>query len=1261
MVDSFARADSSNLGSTETGQPWTSWSASARVVSQQAELYGGYSLAVVDTGLTSGTAAVTVAMTSPEFWLVVRASDGSNYWRFGRWQGGSYLLQQVVNNNLGSPALQQLATVNPAAGDRLSCQIGSTLTCSVNGTGVVRTSDPFNAAARHAGLAGYTGSGGSPVRFDDVLVEAPATAPNLRVTVTAGSASATTGAPVSWSATVTNAGSGTAPAATATVTPPAGLSGTAVSTSAGTCSASGAGWTCALGDRAAGTTATITVNGTAPSQPAQLTLTVSAASSVADADPADNSGSATVTTSTPPPVGGASASDTFTRADSSSLGSAETGQLWTVPSGAARVVSQQAEATATAYTLATVDAATATGTASVRVATISAEYWLVVRAGSSSSYWRFGRWQSGGYQLQQVNNNALGSPALTPLGTVAPAAGDVLSCSMGTTLTCSVNGNAVVRTTDAFNASATSAGFAAAGSGAPTRFDDFVVVPPAGPDLRVSVTGPGTVDAGAPASWTGTVSNSGAAAATGSVVTVTPPSGLAAPQVSTSAGACSNAAGTWTCSTGMRPAGSSFTVSVSGSAPTQAGTMTVTISASAQEADVDPSNNSAGFTTTVRAPVVAPASVQDRFNRPNAGSLGTAETGQTWLKWSGTARISAQQAETSGNRFSLAALDSGTATGTAAVTVTAPSPEFWLVFRAGDAGNYWRFGRWQGGAYQLQQVVRKNQGNPARTLSATVMPAAGDRLSCRLASTITCSVNGTTVVSTSDGFNANSRYVGLAGGANTPTRFDDFSVAASVSGAPDLQVTLAAAASTVQTGSPVSWTATVANGGTASATATVVTVTPPAALTGTAVSWSAGSCARLTTTWQCSVGTRAPGSSLTVTVTGTAPTSPTGLTTTVAASAQETDTDPASNTASSTVDVRAPVVTTAPVSDSFDRADSASLGTADTGQAWSNVAGSFGISAGTAAPLGSGTNQALLDPGFAHGTYQVTVKAGAAPNAFAVVIRGRDAANSVRIGPDSSGFYRLWKVVNGSVQPFAVSLRRGDVAPRDGDVIRIVDRPDDGVFVSVNGRHLLDAGDPVLLGERRFGLLASSSAVRFDSVSISSVMSSGVITTDTFTTDGPLADRWTETGTHYGWHANSGWVVSGGRVTNDGYGLAWVDTTSEVADARVQIRSPGAEAFLVFRYGENADWFRFGHHAGRNYAFERVSGGTSSTVVVQTAVVPQAVDSVEVRQFLDGRVEGHVNGVLVASFTDSTFSRRSTAYGIEGNAAVFDDFGATAK
>lgn len=306
---------------------------------------------------------------------------------------------------------------------------------------------------------------------------------------------------------------------------------------------------------------------------------------------------------------------------------------------------------------------------------------------------------------------------------------------------------------------------------------------------------------------------------------------------------------------------------------------------------------------------------------------------------------------------------------------------------------------------------------------------------------------------------------------------------------------------------------------------------------------------------------------------------------------------------------------------------------------------------------------AVVDPGWQYGTYEVTVTAGAAANAFAVVVRGRDAANSIRLGPDSSGFYRLWKVVDGSAQPLTYSLRRADVAPGDGDRIRIVNRPDDGLFVSVNGRHILDAGDQDLLSERRFGLVASSTAVRFDSVRISPVMSSGVTTVDTFTgPDGRLGGRWTESGTHYGWQASYGWSVSSGRAVTPGYGLAWVDTTSEMADARVTVRSGPAEAFLVFRYGESGEWFRFGHQAGGAYAVEKVTnGGWSSSTVAQTAVAPRAVDVVEVRQLTDGRIEGYVNGALVVSLTDTAFSLRSTAYGIEGNAATFDDFTATAK
>lgn len=1262
VVDTFARADSSTLGQAETGQAWTAWSGSGRVVSEQAELSGsGYTLAVVDTGLTEATAAVSVTAVSPEYWLVVRASDGANYWRFGRWQDGGYQLQQVVGNALGAPALEVQASVTPATGDRLSCQLASTISCAVNGVAVVRTADTFNSSARFAGLASYA-TGGTPVRFDDVLVEAPTALPDLRVEATATSSSAPTGSPVSWTATVSNGGSATATATVATVTPPVGLAGTSVSSSAGTCSPGGSTWTCSLGDQAAQSSAIITIGGTAPSEPASLTLSVSATSSAGDADPSDNSASATVTTSSAPPPGTATASDTFGRVDSAALGSAETGQPWQAWAGTAGVVSQQAETSGTGYTLAAMDAATATGTASIRVPVVSPEYWLVVRASSATSYWRFGRWQGGGYQLQQVDNNALGSPVVTTLGSVTPAAGDLLSCSLAAELTCSVNGTAVVSTSDGFNSAATFAGFAA-GSGGATRFDDFYVVPPAGTDLRVVLTGPGTVDTTAPVLWSGTVSNRGTVAATGTVVTVQVPAELASPQVTTSAGSCVPTSTTWACDVGTRAAGSTLTMTVDGVAPSSPATLTVTASAAAQETDLDGSDNSATVSTTVRAPSGG-AVVQDRFNRANSTTLGTAETGQAWTTWKGEARIASQQAELRSSTYSLAVLDSGTATGAATVTVPAASSELWLVLRASDSANYWRFGRWKDGAYELQQVVKNKVGSPALTRSATVSAVGGDVLSCQLESTITCSVNGITVVSTPDGFNATARFVGLAANGRAVTRFDDFSVAVA-SGAPDLRVTVTASASAVQTGAAVSWNATVRNDGAATATGTVVTVTPPAELAGTTVSSSVGSCVNVVPTWQCAVGDRLPGSSLTVTVTGTAPTEPTTLTTSVSAAAEEVDSDPASNTASASVEVWEPMATTPPVTDNFERPDSSTLGTTDTGQPWSTLVGSFGVSAGTAAPGGPGTNVAVVDPGWQYGTYEVTVTAGAAPNAFAVVVRGRDAGNSIRLGPDSSGFYRLWKVVDGSAQSLTYSLRRADVAPGDGDRIRIVNRPDDGLFVSVNGRHILDAGDQYLLAERRFGLVASSTAVRFDSVWISPLMSSRVTTVDTFSDpDGtPLHESLTESGTHYPWRASPGMTSENGQLVTWGYAEAWVDTTSEVADVRVDVLSGGAEAWLRFRYSETGDYYRFGHREGGTYVVERVVGGSSMPGAgsVTATVVPGAADVLEVRQRADGLIECYVDGVRIASFLDTSFNVRATAYGLAGDGAVFDDFTAVAE
>ncbi len=963
----------------------------------------------------------------------------------------------------------------------------------------------------------------------------------------------------------------------------------------------------------------------------------------------------------PPP--GSVVVDGFDRPDAPTLGSTETGQAWSTWSGTTRVAGGQAEATGAGYSLAVVGSTTAKGTASVTVAVPSAELWLVVRASDAANYWRFGRWQNGPYVLQQVVNSALGTPAITGGATVSPAAGDRLSCKLASGLTCSVNGTTVATTADGFNATAEGVGLAA-GSGAVTRFDDlWVLTPPAARDLGVAVVAKSSsVATGAPVAWTATVTNTGTVSATSTVLTVSVPAGVSKLSLSSTVGSCKKiTTATWTCALGTRAVGSTATVTVNGTAPATDATLRLTASVAAAGVDADPANDSAGADISVRVPPPPGSVVVDGFDRPDAPTLGSTETGQAWSTWSGTTRVAGGQAEATGAGYSLAVVGSTTAKGTASVTVAVPSAELWLVVRASDAANYWRFGRWQNGPYVLQQVVNSALGTPAITGGATVSPAAGDRLSCKLASGLTCSVNGTTVATTADGFNATAEGVGLAAGSGAVTRFDDLWVLTPPA-ARDLGVAVVAKSSSVATGAPVAWTATVTNTGTVSATSTVLTVSVPAGVSKLSLSSTVGSCKKITTaTWTCALGTRAVGSTATVTVNGTAPATDATLRLTASVAAAGADGDPSNDSASADISVRVPPAPGSVVVDGFDRPDAAALGSTETGQAWGTWSGSFGVTDGAAAPTGPGLSMATIDPGWQFGTFEVTVAAGA-DQGFSVVLRGESLADHFRIGPDSSGYYRMWKVVSGAVQSPQFLVIRANVVPRDGDVIRINNRPDDGIYVAVNGTHVFDGGDQSLLTARRFGLAASSPSVRFDSVWISQTISSGTTTVDGFNeADGTVLDH-ADAGTFYPWRMGGYWSTSAGHARQwAGYGVAWLDTSSELADARVTVVTPELEAWLLFRYSEDGSHLRCGRNAGGRYTLEAVVDNSSS--VRATSTVPaRPGDVIEVRQTLDGRVDCLVNGSLLMRVTDTAFNMRTTAYGMAGGGgAEFDDFTVTAK
>src|SRR5688572_26992598 len=75
------------------------------------------------------------------------------------------------------------------------------------------------------------------------------------------------------------------------------------------------------------------------------------------------------------------------------------------------------------------------------------------------------------------------------------------------------------------------------------------------------------------------------------------------------------------------------------------------------------------FVARVEAASAPGSVVVDGFNRADSTSLGQTETSQLWSTWAGSTRLVSQQAEATGAGYTLAVVDSGTATGAAAVSV----------------------------------------------------------------------------------------------------------------------------------------------------------------------------------------------------------------------------------------------------------------------------------------------------------------------------------------------------------------------------------------------------------------------------------------------------------------------------------------------------------------------------------------------------------------------------------------------------------------
>lgn len=173
--------------------------------------------------------------------------------------------------------------------------------------------------------------------------------------------------------------------------------------------------------------------------------------------------------------------------------------------------------------------------------------------------------------------------------------------------------------------------------------------------------------------------------------------------------------------------------------------------------------------------------VRDSFDRPNAASLGNADTGQSWVVDSGATGITGSKASPGDSgmvHISEVAADGvieaivrGTLSGAARSL-----PQ--LNFRFSDSNNYWQI-RLNDGQLRLNKI----EGGLFSTVASVAMTTTDNtdyelKAECRQ-NTIQCFVNKVLRITYDSTFNQNARGVGMAfyvEAGNTGARINDFQV-----------------------------------------------------------------------------------------------------------------------------------------------------------------------------------------------------------------------------------------------------------------------------------------------------------------------------------------------------------------------------------------------------------------------------------------------------------------------------------------------------
>jgi hypothetical protein len=173
VVDSFTRADSSTLGTSETGQTWTVVGTGYEVKDNKAYALGVNSKVIIDTTYKNFKFSAKITMTaSVQQWLMCKYIDSSNYIRVGFTSGTTSIIgaevsyQEVVAGAIPKNISTGKRVLNNEVLE-ISC-VGNVLTIYINNEIIFTTI--MSLLYKNATKIGLQSNQGATSSFDDVIV-----------------------------------------------------------------------------------------------------------------------------------------------------------------------------------------------------------------------------------------------------------------------------------------------------------------------------------------------------------------------------------------------------------------------------------------------------------------------------------------------------------------------------------------------------------------------------------------------------------------------------------------------------------------------------------------------------------------------------------------------------------------------------------------------------------------------------------------------------------------------------------------------------------------------------------------------------------------------------------------------------------------------------------------------------------------------------------------------------------------------------------